>query len=1072
MSKIRGTHSSPGIYTEINDLQYKANSVGITTLGLVGETLKGPAFEPIKISDWPSYTDYFGGTSPVKFKDTQYPQYELPYIAQSYLKKSNQVYVCRVLGLSGYNAGPAFVITASTSKGSNDAEPNRHVVAILRARGQYQKYGSSLDNCSTTTSKYDNLEYMCDKIKLVPYKGVSVSWDICNDNVITGGTEIDTTNGFPVNSLNYGQFNIQAIKTTKKTETETGVTETVVAEYSVSLNPGAKDYIYSVLGGTATDGNAALFVEELYDYKHQENVDSGTVTIINKEPLIIGKLTVTEVTDPVLDFVTLPHTELTKKNLGQTFVYDESRLKSEGMTDNDLPKYAQYKPNTDEFDITTGDIPVLTAMTTGDIYVVKNFVSSTGKKTLVYAQVVGSDKNKTKKSVSEITTGNTVGVVNVLKYDTLVYKKTSTGETNTSSVESLSTINDMNDYREQFRSAVTPWIVSELKGNSTKLEVKKLFRFHTITDGNEANSEVKISISNIRPDDGTFDVIIRDFDDSDGNPTILESYKKLTMVPGDSKYIGLQIGTVDGTYESKSKYVMVEVIENDMTAECVPAGFMGYPIREYPDFEIKGSNKSAKCISPSFTYNTVYDDDIKDRKQYFGLSDITGVDIDMLSYKGKNAYSTKYTRGYTNGFHLDSTLSDTVRNAMGKVDGEYTMNVKVDGEDVMHWTTVNVNNVTNEGKPPVIGSESSMSGTIYENINLRKFTVYPYGGFDGWDIYRKARTNTDEYKANKYKGSVSNGSGSNFSKIYNGDTLNLSGNAITTDYYAYLAGYKQFENPELYQINLFATPGIDYVNNGSLVNEVISMLEEDRKDTFYVVTTPDKPSGASDAVDEMYSSSDASSNLDDSSIDTYYAASYYPWVKYYDSTNNMYINLPATKDVLRNMADVDNKKYPWIAPAGIERGDVECVKTHFFAKLEDEDNVYENRINPIKTFSKDGVKVWGEKTLYTGDTPMNRINTVRLVLYLRKLINESCRRLIFEPNDTTLKDEFRSIVEPILQNIKVERGIVDFRLDISQTVEEMDAHEMNCKLWVKPTPTLEYIGITFMVSPLGVDFDE
>lgn len=1064
MSKIRGTHSSPGIYTEINDLQYKANSVGITTLGLVGETLKGPAFEPIKISDWPSYTDYFGGTSPAKFKDTQYPQYELPYIAQSYLKKSNQVYVCRVLGLSGYNAGPAFVITASTSKGSDGVEPNRHVVAILRARGQYQKYGSSFGNCSTTTSKYDNLEYMCDKIELAPYKGVSVSWDICNDNVITGGTEIDTTNGFPVNSLNYGQFNIKAIKTTKKTET--GVTETVVAEYSVSLNPGAKDYIYSVLGGTATDGNAALFVEELYDYKHQENVDSGTVTIINKEPLIIDKLTVTEVTDPVLDFVTLPHTELTKKNLGQTFVYDESRLKSEGMSDDDLPKYAEYNEKSDEFK-TKDDAPVLTAMTTGDIYVVKNFVSSTGKKKLVYAQVV--DRDKIKKSVSEITTGNTVNVVNVLKYDTLVYKKTSTGETNTSSVESLSTINDMNDYREQFRSAVTPWIVSELKGNSTKLEVKKLFRFHTITDGNEANSEVKISISNIRPDDGTFDVIIRDFDDSDGNPTILESYKKLTMVPGDSKYIGLQIGTVDGTYESKSKYVMVEVIENDMTAECVPAGFMGYPIREYPDFEIKGSNKSAKCISPSFTYNTVYDDDIKDRKQYFGLSDITGVDIDMLSYKGKNAYSTKYTKGYTNGFHLDSTLSDAVRNAMGNNSG---LDVKVDGEDTMKWTTVNVNNVTNEGKPPVIGSESSMSGTIYENINLRKFTVYPYGGFDGWDIYRKARTNTDEYKANKYKGSVSNGSGSNFSKIYNGDTLNLSGNAITTDYYAYLAGYKQFENPELYQINLFATPGIDYVNNGSLVNEVISMLEEDRKDTFYVVTTPDKPSGASDAVDEMYSSSDASSNLDDSSIDTYYAASYYPWVKYYDSTNNMYINLPATKDVLRNMADVDNKKYPWIAPAGIERGDVECVKTHFFAKLEDEDNVYENRINPIKTFSKDGVKVWGEKTLYTGDTPMNRINTVRLVLYLRKLINESCRRLIFEPNDTTLKDEFRSIVEPILQNIKVERGIVDFRLDISQTVEEMDAHEMNCKLWVKPTPTLEYIGIAFMVSPLGVDFDE
>ena len=1068
MSKIRGTHSSPGIYTEINDLQYKANSVGITTLGLVGETLKGPAFEPIKISDWPSYTDYFGGTSPAKFKDTQYPQYELPYIAQSYLKKSNQVYVCRVLGLSGYNAGPAFVITAF-GESDVDEENNKvkgHVIAVLRSRGKYQKYGQlNIDKCQTT-STYDELDYACDTIELTEYVSGTISFDECE----TGDTKysFDTNDSglqgksFPVNSLNYGRFTIVAKKNNKE-----------VGRYPVSLNAGAKDYIYSVLGGTANDGNAAVFVEELYDYKLQESVDNGEIKAILAEPLTVRRLAVTEVADPVLDFVTLNQSQLTRKNVGQTFIYDKSRFYA--TKEDDYPKYAEFKeilPLT----LTDGNSGVRewteTPMKTGEIYVVKQRTDDSGKKVIYYSQLLKENKPV---QVSQINNTNpiepTVNAVNILKYDTMVYLESK------NKVDSLSTVNDMNDYKEQFRSATTPWVVSELKNNfynpqdaseKLTLELKKLFRFHTITDGNDANREVKISIANIRPDDGTFDVYIRDFDDSDGNPTILESYKKLTMVPGDKKYIGLQIGTIDGTYEVKSKYVMVEVIEDDMTAECVPSGFMGYPVRSYGNYDIDlGESKKLEvtCVPPSFKYNTVYDEDIKSKKQYFGLSDITGVDVDILTYKGKNASSNKYKTGYTNGFHLDSTLS------LAKLETGIT--ITIDGEeDVMGWDTVNVNNVTSEGKIPVIGTESSMEGTIYEDVNLRKFTIYPYGGFDGWDIYRKSRTNTDEYKANKYKGNVTKGSTANFSKIYNGDTLNLSGNAITTDYYAYLAGYKQFENPELYQINLFATPGIDYVNNGSLVHEVISMLEEDRKDTFYVVTTPDKPSGASDAVDEMYSSSDASSNLDDSSIDTYYAASYYPWVKYYDSTNNMYINLPATKDVLRNMADVDNKKYPWIAPAGIERGDVECVKTHFFAKLEDEDNVYENRINPIKTFSKDGVKVWGEKTLYTGDTPMNRINTVRLVLYLRKLINESCRRLIFEPNDTTLKDEFRSLVEPILQNIKVERGIVDFRLDISQTIEEMDAHEMNCKLWVKPTPTLEYIGIAFMVSPLGVDFDE
>ena len=1068
MSKIRGTHSSPGIYTEINDLQYKANSVGITTLGLVGETLKGPAFEPIKISDWPSYTDYFGGTSPAKFKDTQYPQYELPYIAQSYLKKSNQVYVCRVLGLSGYNAGPAFVITAF-GESDVDKENNKvkgHVIAVLRSRGKYQKYGQlNIDKCQTA-STYDELDYACDTIELTEYVSGTISFDECK----TGDTKysFDANNDgldeilFPINSLNYGRFTIVAKKG-----------DAIVGTYPVSLNAGAKDYIYSVLGGTANDGNAAVFVEELYDYKLQESVDNGEIKAILAEPLTVRRLAVTEVADPVLDFVTLNQSQLTRKNVGQTFIYDKSRF--DATKEDDYPKYAEFK-KIEPLSLTDGNSGVSewteTPMKTGEIYVVKQRTDDSGKKVIYYAQLLKENKPV---QVSQINntkpTEPTVDAVNILKYDTMVYLESE------NKVDSLSTVNDMNDYKEQFRSAMTPWVVSELKNNfynpqdkseKLTLELKKLFRFHTITDGNDANREVKISIANIRPDDGTFDVYVRDFDDSDGNPTILESYKKLTMVPGDKKYIGLQIGTIDGTYEVKSKYVMVEVIEDDMTAECVPSGFMGYPVRSYGNYDIdlgEGKKLEVTCVPPSFKYNTVYDEDIKSKKQYFGLSDITGVDVDILTYKGKNAYSNKYKTGYTNGFHLDSTL------ALAKLETGIT--ITIDGEeDVMGWDTVNVNNVTSEGKIPVIGTESSMEGTIYEDVNLRKFTLYPYGGFDGWDIYRKSRTNTDEYKANKYKGNVTKGSTSNFSKIYNGDTLNLSGNAITTDYYAYLAGYKQFENPELYQINLFATPGIDYVNNGSLVNEVISMLEEDRKDTFYVVTTPDKPSGASDAVDEMYSSSDASSNLDDSSIDTYYAASYYPWVKYYDSTNNMYINLPATKDVLRNMADVDNKKYPWIAPAGIERGDVECVKTHFFAKLEDEDNVYENRINPIKTFSKDGVKVWGEKTLYTGDTPMNRINTVRLVLYLRKLINESCRRLIFEPNDTTLKDEFRSIVEPILQNIKVERGIVDFRLDISQTVEEMDAHEMNCKLWVKPTPTLEYIGITFMVSPLGVDFDE
>ncbi len=102
---------SPGVYTSEVDLSFVAQSVGVTTLGIVGETLTGPAFEPIFITNFDEFSTYFGGTSPEKFINTQIPKYEAAYIAKAYLQQSNQLFVTRILGLSGYDAGPSWSIS-------------------------------------------------------------------------------------------------------------------------------------------------------------------------------------------------------------------------------------------------------------------------------------------------------------------------------------------------------------------------------------------------------------------------------------------------------------------------------------------------------------------------------------------------------------------------------------------------------------------------------------------------------------------------------------------------------------------------------------------------------------------------------------------------------------------------------------------------------------------------------------------------------------------------------------------------------------------------------------------------
>lgn len=1023
ISNARGSHSSPGIYTKEVDLTYAAKSLGITTLGVVGETLKGPAFEPIKIENWREYQQYFGGTSAEKFKGSKYPKYELPYIAKSYLKNSNQLEVCRVLGLSGYNAGPAWLITAEHGE-----KEGKYVVAVLRSRGAYDKYGNkNYDPCDTDFT-YDKLTYFAERVKLEEYCSAAIMID-CTGVTNDGAME------FAINENNFGRFTLVINEGSENEQ-----------RFPVSLNPEDKDYILNVLGTSVDDGDAFVFVEELYDvaltkmiYDKKVTVISNTVVKVvdglnddNSTPSVPTK-------EAVLSFKDIPEYELSYKNLGQRFIDVVSEKWAWNKTDK-----SWYKPEIELSDNEKKDTE--TYSIDNRFFSNVNTVTTTienGKRIYQYEVVETLEENER---------------IFVMSEDRFF-------EFNGKEIVECST--DVNDYKEQFRCASTPWVVSELKGDGKQVQLRKLFRFHTISDGNAANSEVKVSIQNILPDEGYFDVVVRAFDDMDSNPTVLEKFSKCSMVPGTANFIGLKIGTFDGEYELKSKYITVEVITNDMTESCVPAGFLGYPMREYAEkYEVK---------QPSMGYNVTMDDDIKVKKQYFGFSNLTGIDVDLLKYKGRNAYDN--INSLSDGFHLDSRVG----NLKEFLDGLYensqtgvTKNIEftVDGEKGYKFITVNPNVTTGVrgGSIPVIGQEREMANTIYKDVVARKFTVCFYGGFDGWDIYRESRTNTDEYKANKYMGVITNGNGSIFNQIMNPDGLNLSGNAITTDYYAYLAGIKQFMNPEAVDINVFATPGIDYVNNSLLSQEALTMIEEDRGDAIYVMTTPDKPYGNDDS--DMYYPADVVANLEESEIDSSYATTYYPWVKFYDKDNKVYINLPATKDVVTSMAYTDNTSYPWFAPAGIIRGGVECERAHFITKLDDEDTLYEGRINPIKTFAADGVKIWGQKTMYEGDTPLNRVNVRRLMLRIKKLITGACRRLIFEQNDATVKAQFEGLVKPILDDIKAKRGIYDYRLEVDDSPEARDRQALPAAIYLKPTKSLEYIELTFTIMPESAQFNE
>ena len=462
-NSARQTHVSPGIYTKEVDLSYASKSLGITTLGVAGETLKGPAFQPILVENWRQYQTYFGGTDTSKFKGSQYPKYELPYIAKTYLEQSQQLQVCRVLGLSGTNAGPAWVISAYSSTSDNTSlgykKEKPVVIAVLRSRGEHKKaaFVKAADKANGICEdvyEYDKLVYYAKSVSLKPSKTLSLSDDCTPGYNATEGN-------FTINAINYGTFTI-----------EVTTNEGVVKNYAVTLNPDEKNYIINVLGTNPEDGECELYVEELYDVALKQLIERGEIDSIKEDIDTYKTVRVIPSHEAVTDLLVDDESMLRRKDVGKRYLYS----KSESVNNKD------GKPLKVHTSADKGKTWVAAEGVAGHIYTVVAFTKSDGTRDYYYGEYTGDNGKNFK---TELLTTPTVTdevcreAVNVL----------SDGMTYILDTDDVFPITlDMNNYKEQYRYATTPWIVSEMKGSAEHVELAKLFRFNTISDGNASNT--------------------------------------------------------------------------------------------------------------------------------------------------------------------------------------------------------------------------------------------------------------------------------------------------------------------------------------------------------------------------------------------------------------------------------------------------------------------------------------------------------------------------------------------------------------------------------------------------------
>lgn len=594
--------------------------------------------------------------------------------------------------------------------------------------------------------------------------------------------------------------------------------------------------------------------------------------------------------------------------------------------------------------------------------------------------------------------------------------------------------------------------------SSGSYPVEELFKFVTLNGGDWEQSNIKIVIENIKTAPyplsdpyGTFDVVLKSlFSDE-----TLESYRGLNLNQNSPSYIANAIGDTYfewsysegrykeiGLYRNKSARIRVEMFNNITDPYQLPFGFYG------PRAPKGKANNLASSSPTAFAATTI------GTGSYAGITSISA-SFPSISLLEQN---TKALSRTTWGFTYDKKaydVKDLLRlNALThETDKEVGYPTCFFSLDDIGTTGTGSYSKWELGLRKSGKSYSSSGSADYtETLKFANSFAMPlFGGFDGVNIFEKE-------------------------PIVNNTLLSSKTAETSYEYNTLDVALKSISDKEVIETDIICIPGL---TNAALIQELIDVCEQ-RGDALALIDIEDDYTPEHESTSTLSARlpivKNAIESIKDRGLDSTYAAAYYPAV--YESTQNIF--LPATVAALGVMGGTEGNSALWFAPAGFIRGgisqttaglSVSRAAQHLTAK--ERDDLYNVNVNPLATFPNEGVVIFGQKTLQTIPSALSRINVRRLLNYIKRNVSTVAKGVLFEPNVEATWNNFKNRVEPFLALVKTNFGLEDFRVILDNkttTADLVDRNIMYAKILLKPTRTIEYIAVDFVITNSGAVF--
>ena len=740
--------------------------------------------------------------------------------------------------------------------------------------------------------------------------------------------------------------------------------------------------------------------------------------------------------------------------------------------------------------------------------------------TLTNGDVVSSTKNyflgeTFDRSVTDLAlTGNPVGVLlPLLSGSTTQYEQ---GDQNRSATK-----------------AETPWIFSQdLAGQAASFNVQRLFKFKTLDAGEWEQKNLKISITDVKASSdptqpyGSFTVEVRRAADSDNAKQVVERFSRCSLNPNSNNYVARKVGdsyvTWDyserryreyGNYPNQSRYIYIEMnpdVDDATTNESyLPFGFEGpvrfssFILRSGSTGEIQNSSLAATSnvfvtgateaadavVSTQGPFGSVYfttssyaTDTLLTCSMEFPKVPLRSNSLQGKLASPKDAYFGVDT-SMTTSTRFDKSYQDVVR-AIGPGSLDATGDASSAAqersftftlEDLTRYTgsaaatttltplagTTATSDVYYYSGSRAQGNSLSITSSNTWNSVLDagfdSFTVPLHGGFDGLDITEIEPFRNSTWDANS------------------GETNSYSYNSVKI-------AIDSCADPEVVECNLMSIPGI---TNTSLTEHAIKVCE-DRGDALAVIDIEGAYTPASENSNSEESRagsvSTAVSSLQQRGLNTSYGCAYYPWIQARDSESGKILWVPPSVAAIGTFSSAQKNSELWFAPAGFTRGGltegsagIPVVNVRQRLTSKQRDDLYEVNINPIASFPAEGIVIFGQKTLQTTPSALDRVNVRRLMVFVKKEISRIASRLLFDQNVETTWDRFTGQVNPFLDSIKARLGLADYKviLDESTTTPDLvDRNILYAKIFLKPARAIEFIAIDFVITSTGASFED